>query len=171
VLFSEFVVDLAAQRFRFEKKHTALASTRRAYRAHEVPDDAITQRAAISAGPYEGIFDFAVANGEVVQLVRCWSFQLPNQVELAEQVKARAWLVRGMREHSGSMRFGERDVAVPGHEVEVAAVFAPPAEDQDDAHAFDEARAAFDETGVLALPREEADTVGEHAAQRLQVVA
>jgi hypothetical protein len=35
VLFSEFVVDLAAQRFRFEKKHTALASTRRAYRARE----------------------------------------------------------------------------------------------------------------------------------------
>lgn len=170
-LFAEFIVDPAAQRYRFLKKHRALASTRRAYRDHEVPDAAIIERAPVTAGPYDGLFDFAVANGSVVQLVQCWSFQLPNQAELAEQVKAWAWVVHELNERGGALRAGERDVTVPHREVEIAAVYVPPAADQHEAPAFTEAQAAFDETGVRALTYDAADLLGQSAAERLQVVA
>lgn len=166
MLFTELVVDPASLRFRFQKKHRAVASMRRAYREHQVPDDAIIEPAPVSTGPYDGRFDFAVSNGQVVQLVQCWSFQLPNQAELAEQVKAWAWVVRELRQQGGHLRLGERDVDVPQNEVEIATVFVPPAEGQE-APAFEEGRAAFEETGVRQFTPEEADQLGESAARRL----
>jgi hypothetical protein len=55
--------------------------------------------------------------------MQCWSFQLPNQAELAEQVKAWAWVVRGLRKQGGSLQLGEREIAVPaGTDVEIASV-------------------------------------------------
>jgi hypothetical protein len=171
LVFSELVVDPAARRFRFEKKHRAVGSTRKAYRDHRVPDESIATRAPVSSGPYEGMFDFAVFNGQVVQLVNCWSFQLPNQLELAEEVKAWAWVVHELREHGGVLRVGGHELTVPAaDEIEVVSVFIPPEDDQP-AHAFEEARAAFGETRVRAVPVEQADEVGLSAAQRLSVTA
>jgi hypothetical protein len=167
LLFTELVVDPTALRFRFEKKHRAVASTRRAYRAHDVPVEAVTERAPVTAGPYEGVFDFAVANGAVVQLVQCWSFQLPNQRELAEQVKAWAWVVGELRQQGGLLILGERE-ARAHEDVEVAAVIIPPAEGQV-APAFEEAEAAFKKTQVRPLTPDEADVIGQNAAERLQL--
>jgi hypothetical protein len=150
-----------------------LASTRRAYRQHEIPDDAITEHAPVSAGPYEGRFDFAVSNGEVVQLVQCWSFQLPNQSELAEQAKAWAWVIRELGSQGGYLHVTDRELAIPSGEgeVEIATVFIPPLSDQEDTSAFHEAQAAFEETGVRQLTPDEADELGQSAALRLQLVA
>jgi hypothetical protein len=167
VLFAELVVDPTAQRFRFEKKHRAVASTRRAYRVHDVPEKAITEKAPVAAGPYDGTFDFAVSNGRALQLVQCWSFQLPNQVELAEQVKAWAWLVHELRQRDGLLRVGEREVEVPQGDVEIATVFVAPEEGQP-APAFDEARAAFEEIQVTQLTPDQADELGQRAAAGLQ---
>jgi hypothetical protein len=167
-LFTEFVVDPAAHRFRFQRKHQAIASTRRAYREHQVPPEAVNEKASVSAGPYAGTFDFAVANGRVVQLVQCWSFQLPNQAELAEQVKAWAWVVRELADQGGVLHVGEaRNIEVPPRDVEVMSVFIPPQQDQD-APAFDEARAAFQETGVTQLTPDQAGVIGERAAMLLE---
>lgn len=168
VLFNEFVVDPASPRFRFQKKHRAVATTRRAYRHHDVPEEAITERAPVSSGPYDGLFDFAISNGNVVQLVQCWSFQLPNQTELADQVKAWAWVVHELREQGGLLRLADREVEVPREQVEIATVYVPPLDGQE-APAFDEARAAFEETGVRQLTPDEADELGSSAAQRLQI--
>lgn len=172
MLMDELLVDPLAQSHPFEKKHRAIGSTRRAYREHHVPDEAIAQRAPVTSGPYDGTFDFAVFNGRVVQLVQCWSFQLPNQVELAEQLKAWAWVVREIRDRGGELRIAGRTVTVPdGEGVEVAAVAIPPREDQQDTHAYVEARAAFEETSVLELRPEDADRLGLSAAERLGVPA
>jgi hypothetical protein len=167
LLFSELVVDPTALRFRFDKKNRAQASTRRAYKTHKIPAEAVTEHAPLVAGPYEGVFDFAVANGGVVQLVQCWSFQLPNQVELADQVKAWAWVVRELRRDGGRLTFGDRE-AEAQRDVEIAAVFSPPAEGQE-APAFNDARAAFEETEVRQLTLEPADEVGQRAAEHLQL--
>jgi hypothetical protein len=170
LLSDELLVDPAARRYRFLKKHPAVGATRRAYRKHHVPDEAIEQRAPIVAGAYDGAFDFAVFNSEALQLVQCWSFQLPNQAELAEQVKAWAWVVREVRERGGTLRAGGREIHVPsGDEFEIAAVFIPPADGQDDVRAYEEARAAFEETHVFALEPDQADELGARAAERLQV--
>jgi hypothetical protein len=170
LLFDELLVDPTARRYRFLKKHPAVGATRRAYRNHHVPDEAIERRAPITAGAYDGVFDFAVYNGKALQLVHCWSFQLPNQEELAEQVKAWAWVVREVRARGGILRAAGREVQVPsGDDFEIAAVFIPPADGQGDVHAYEEARAAFEETHVLALQPDQADELGERAAERLQV--
>lgn len=166
-LFGELVVDPASPRFRFADKKPAQASTRRAYKAHDVPREAVTEHAALVAGPFKGIFDFAVANGDVVQLVQCWSFQLPNQTELADQVKSWAWVVRELREQGGRVAVGDHEAEAP-QDVEIAAVVIPPADGQD-AAAFDEARAAFGETGVEQLAPEGTDELGQRAAERLQL--
>jgi hypothetical protein len=171
LLFEELLVDPAVRRYQFEKKHRAVKATRLAYRNHEVPDDAIEERAPVAAGPYDGMFDFAVANGRALQLVQCWSFQLPNQAELAEQVKAWAWVVRALREQGGAvLHAAGRDVDIP-QDVEIAAVAVPPRAGQQDAHAYEEAQAAFAATGVAELTPEQADELGEHAAARLHAVA
>lgn len=172
MLVDELLVDPLSRRYRFEKKHRAVGLTRRAYRERHVPDESIAQRTPVVAGPYDGVFDFAVFNGEVVQLVQCWSFQLPDQAQLAEQVKAWAWVVRELRNHGGEVRVGARHVEVPsGEEIEIAAVAVPPAEGQEDVHAYDEARAAFAQTGVRELRPEDADEVAASAAKRLHVFA
>jgi Protein of unknown function (DUF3037) len=169
LLFGEFVVDPTSQRLRFSDKKPAQASTRRAYKAHEIPPEAVQEHAAIVAGPYEGVFDFAVANGTVVQLVQCWSFQLPNQAELAEQVKAWAWVVHELRSQGGSVTLTDRQ-ADAERDVEVATVVVPPADGQE-APAYEEARAAFNEINVEQLTPDEADELGARAAERLQALA
>jgi len=50
----------------------------------------------VRSNVYDGAFDFAVHN-RAVQLVQCWSFQPPNQADLAGQVKAWSWLVHEVR--------------------------------------------------------------------------
>ena len=169
LLFDELVVDPAAPGRRVVKKWPALNSVRDAYIAHEVPAAAIKRWAPVTAGPYEGTFDYAVSNGQAVQLVQCWSFQLPNQADLAEQVKAWAWLAHEVREQHGSLQLDERQLEVP-RDVEIATVFVPPAEGQD-APAFDQARAAFEEIDVIQLTPDKADSLGQRAAERLQVAA
>lgn len=173
LVFSELVVDPAARRFRFQKKHRALSTTRKAYRDHHIPEESVAAKARLAAGPYEGAFDFAVFNGRVVQLVQCWSFQLPNQAELAEEVKAWAWVVHELRQAGGELHpAGRSPIEIPqGSDLEVASVYVPPAEDQDDRRAFDEAQAAFAETQVRSFTPEAADAVGQSAAERLAITA
>ncbi len=168
IVFSEHVVDPTARQFRFEKKHRAVTETKRAYRRHHVPDDAVAQRILVESGPYDGMFDFAIVNGRVLQLVHCWSFQLPDQAGLAEEVKAWAWMVSELRKQGGRVRIGDREVPVPrGLDVEVASVYIPPSADQAERRAFVEAEAVFVETGVRAYLPEDADRVAQSAALRL----
>jgi hypothetical protein len=170
IVAAELLLDPVAQKYRFEKKHRAVGSTRRAYREHQVPEEAVAERAPVTAGPYDAAFDFAVFNGQAVQLVQCWSFQLPDQTQLAEQVRAWAWVVREIRERGGVVRAGDREVEVPrGDEIEIAAVAVPPAEGQENVHAYEEARAAFADTDVSELRPEDADVLGAHAVERLQL--
>ena len=70
LVFSELVVDEAAKHYSFQKKSTAVARTRQAYRENSVPNEAVSERSSIVAGPYDGQFDFTVRNSHVVQLVQ-----------------------------------------------------------------------------------------------------
>jgi hypothetical protein len=166
-LFDELLVDPAALRFRFAKKNEAVASTRRAYRQAQLPTDAVAEKVVVHAGPYEQTFDFVVHNGEVVQLVQCWSFQLPNQDDLAQQVKAWAWAVREIRDSKDSATAGDDLTVRDGGGVDVAAVVIEPRSD-DPRTAWDEAVAAFEEVRARAVPPDDADEVAQVAAVRLR---
>jgi hypothetical protein len=169
VLYSELVVDATSQRLRFTDKKPAQASTRRAYKKYEIPKQSVREHAPVVAGPYSGTFDFAVANGSVVQLVQCWSFQLPNQTELAEQVKAWAWVVHELRGHGATVTLADRE-ADAEQDVDVATVVVPP-EDGQETRAYEEAQAAFEEIRVEQLTPDQADELGARAAERLQALA
>lgn len=165
LIFDQSVLDAARKRFPFEKKHRAQGAARRAYQAHDVPAEAVRERAPVRSGVFDGAFDFAVHNGRTVQLVQCWSFQLPNQADLAEQVKAWSWLVHELRQAGGALATSDRDVEVPA-DLDIFAIAIPPASGTE-SPAYQEAQAAFAENGVIELLPDEADRIGEQAAQAL----
>ena len=79
------------------------------------------------------------------------------------------WLAHEVREQKGLLRLAERALEIP-NDIEIATVFVPPAEGQE-APAFDQARAAFAEINVLELTPDQADEIGERAAEWLQIAA
>ena len=169
LVFDQLVLDAARKSFPFEKKHRAQGAARRAYQAHEVPAGSVRERAPVRSGVFDGVFDFAVHNGRTVQLVQCWSFQLPNQADLAEQVKAWSWLVHEVRQAGGELTTGDREVEVPAG-LEIFAIAIPPVPDAE-SPAYEEAKAAFAENDVIELTPDEADRVGEHVAHGLAAPA
>lgn len=164
LVFEQLVLDETPKSFSFEKKHRALGAARNAYKAHSVAA-AVRERAPVRSGAFDGSFDFAVHNGHVVQLVQCWSFQLPNQKELAEQVKSWSWVVHELRKSGGSVRVNEDELAIPP-DLDIYSVVIPPLPDQQ-APAYEEARAAFEETEVRELQPSDADLLGARAASAL----
>ena len=169
LVFDQLVLDAAKKSFPFEKKHRAQGAVRKAYRSHAVPSAAIRERAAVRSGVFDGVFDFAVHNGRTVQLVQCWSFQLPNQSDLAEQVKAWSWLVHEIRRSGGELTYASGEASVP-QDLDIFAVTIPPRADVD-APAYVEAQAAFAEIGVTEVRPDDADRLGVQAADALAAPA
>jgi hypothetical protein len=168
-VFDQLVLDAARKSFPFEKKHRAQGAARRAYQAAHVAAAAVRERAPVRSGVFDGVFDFAVHNGRVVQLVQCWSFQLPNQVDLAEQVKAWSWLVHEVRQGGGELTTTEGDVDIPA-ELDIFAIAIPPVSGAE-SPAYEEAKVAFHENDVTELTPDNAYRVGEQAANALAGVA
>jgi hypothetical protein len=166
LVFEQLILDETPKSFPFEKKHRALGAARSAYKAHDV-SAAVRERALVKSGAFDGSFDFAVHNGRVVQLVQCWSFQLPNQTDLAEQVKSWSWVVHELRQSGGSVRLNEAELDIPP-DLDIYSVVIPPLPDQQ-APAYEEARAAFDENKVYELKPSDADELGAKAANALGV--
>src|SRR5262245_12323118 len=169
LVFDQLVLDAARKSFPFEKKHRAQGAARKAYRDHDVPRDAVRERAPVRSGVFDGTFDFAVHNGSAVQLVQCWSFQLPNQADLAEQVKAWSWLVHEVRKAGGALRTDSGEIQVPS-QLDIYAIAIPPV-DGAGSPAYEEAKAAFAENRVIELTPDEADRVGEQATEALGAAA
>lgn len=168
-IFDQLILDPARPSFPFEKKHRAQKRTREAYQAHEVPTQAVKEHARVLSGVFDGVFDFAVHNGRTVQLVQCWSFQLPNQDELAEQVKAWSWVVHELRKDGGELTIEAGSIEIP-RDLEIYAVSIEPTEGTD-APAFIEAREAFTENKVTEIRPESADLIGARAAELLTTSA
>lgn len=162
ILFDQFMVEPEARRFPFKKKHVALAAIRRAYRQvglkrREHFEEGVT----VKGQHHKERFDFVVANGRAVQLAQTWSFQVPNQEDLAEQVKAWAWTVADVRKHGGTAETVARRMEVPA-DVNIQVVYVPPAVDHP-REALDEALAAFTQINVHSVEADRANAVGRQA--------
>ncbi|HEX7292083.1 MAG TPA: DUF3037 domain-containing protein [Conexibacter sp.] len=164
-VFERLLVDPARATYRFKKKHQAQAAVRDAYSHHHVPERAIKERVTIASAGFDADFDFAVHNGRAVQLVQCWSFQLPNQAELADQVKAWAWVTRHIRDRGGSVT-SEGGLEVP-EDLDIAVIYIPPTEA--DGAAFEQAQGVFKELDITSATYDSAaaDAVGARAAAGL----
>ncbi len=167
MVFQQLVQDESPQTFSFEKKHRALGAARTAYKEHGVAES-VKERAAVRSGVFDGTFDFAVHNGHAVQLAQCWSFQLPNQADLAEQVKSWSWVVHELRKSGGLIQLEDKGgVEIPSN-LDIYCVVIPPLPDQA-SPAYDEAEAAFEEVRVKQLSPDQADELGARAAEVLGV--
>jgi hypothetical protein len=151
---------------RFKNTRSAIGATNRAYRDEQLPSDAVKRTVELAAGRFADRFDFAVHNGRAVQVVKCFSFQRPNQAELIKDVKSWGWLMHELREHGGTVkpRIGE---ALEAHgDLSVGSVYVPPV-DGHSTDAFDQAKAIFDEVGVEARPYTDARPIAKIAQQQL----
>jgi hypothetical protein len=167
-VFEQMIVDPAQRKYRFRKKHAALAAVRAAYRRHGVRERInLRERVAVRTESHSERFDFAVTNGHVLQLTQTWSFQVPDQESLAEQVKAWGWTVRDVQQHGGQATLPDGSRFDVTSEVDVEVVFVPPAEGQD-APAMKDAYSVFKELDVRQAPVEEADQVGRRASELLK---
>lgn len=114
MLFEQFVVDPEHRRYSFKRKHAALAAIRHSYRdaGLRIGKD-FDEGAKVKGQHHNERFDFVVANGQAVQLAQTWSFQQPNQEELAERVKAWAFTVEDVRDNGGLAELSMRRINSP----------------------------------------------------------
>jgi hypothetical protein len=153
---------------RYKNARSAVGATNRAYREAELPPESVARKVELASGRFTGEFDFAVHNGEAVQVVKCFSFQRPNQVDLAQAVTSWAWLVHELRDHGGTVKPRAGEVVSAPKDLSVASVYVPPADGQDTT-AFEQATDIFGEVDVEARPWTDAGPVARVAFDRLQV--
>jgi hypothetical protein len=153
-VFSQCIVDPAHRTFRFRKRNEAIAALRRAYFAATISPESVLERIELSAGDTTERIDFAIRNGDVVQLSHAWSFQIPDQDFLAEEVKAWGWTLRKLRDDGADLVASDGTAMRVSDDVELSVVYIPPKEGQT-SRAFDEARSVFAEIGVDASSLEE----------------
>jgi hypothetical protein len=166
VLSGQFLVDSQARALRYKKKTAALASLRHAYAAAGVRTLGVVSEGVLVRGPHHGAqFDFVVGRDQAVQLAQTWSFQVPNQADVAEQVKAFSWSVRDLRTGTGLATTESRTLAVPG-DVDIEVVYVPPLAGGP-MDVLNEALTAFADLDISAVPSDTAEEVGEKAAALL----
>jgi hypothetical protein len=109
--------------------------------------------------------DFAVANGQVLQLTQTWSFQSPDQDALAEQVEAWGWSILELKEVGGELILG--DESKPVHpDVDIAVIYIAPLSG-DEAPAFTAAEHVFSSVEVEYVTPDRAEPLAKRALDSL----
>jgi len=167
VVFEQMVLDPAYRRHDFQKKHVALAAVRNSYRQHMIrKGEHLRERVRLETQHHHERFDFAVLNGRVLQLANTWSFQIPDQDTLAEEVRAWGWTMRELKDTGARVVLhGDREVNVR-HDVDISVVYVPPRSGQSTT-AMDEAMNVFERLGVSHCAVADADRVGRRARDLL----
>lgn len=165
-VFDLMVLDPAVHKHSFTKKHTALAALRRAYDNVEITKGGQRrERVTLKTAHHDARFDFAVTNGRAVQLTQAWSFQVPDQATLAEQVKAWGWTVQEALDKGGRAIAGTEEFDV-GTDVQIEAVYVP-ALPESPASAFTDAKHVFNTLNVKAVSHDQAGEVARRARELL----
>jgi len=165
-IFDLMVLDPAARKHSFKNKHTALAALRSAYGGVNIAKGReLCERVTLETSHHSTKFDFAVANGRVVQLARAWSFQVPDQAALAEQVKAWGWTVREAHRVGGRSRTSSDEFARAA-DIEFEVVYVPATQSQK-APCFVDAGHIFETLGIRAVPHHRANDIAQRARELL----
>ena len=166
-VFDLMVLDPAFRRHSFKKKNTALAALRRAYNECEIHKGRERrERVTLRTPHHDAIFDFAVMNGQAVQLTQAWSFQVPDQATLAEQVKAWGWTLQEARQTGGRIVTSAEEFNV-GADVAVEAVYVPELSTRP-SPAFVDAQSVFEQLRVRAVSHDRAGDVARRARELLE---
>lgn len=162
-VFDQMVLDPALHRHPFQKKYVALAAVRAAYRKHSVQKGVnLRERVALETENHRERFDFAVTNGRTLQLAHTWSFQVPDQEQVAEQVKAWGWTVRDVQQGGGTVKLPDGSRFTVAKDVDLEVVYVAPAPGEE-APAVRDALNVFKALAIPHGPLDMADRVGERA--------
>jgi hypothetical protein len=170
-IFERLVPDTAQLTLPYKRKSTAVSAIGQAYVENGLRKNVNFIKSAIVAGlHHHEPFDFVVANGQALQLAQAWSFQIPNQDELIESIKAWAWTVADVRADGGTVRRGDDVRLTIPRDVDVEAVFIPPLAGGSSI-ALEEARSAFQKVNVNFIDVRNAAGLGARAAALLGLPA
>jgi hypothetical protein len=154
---------------RYKNTLRAIGAINRAYREEKLPSESVKRTVDLTAGRFADRFDFVVHNGEAVQLVKCFSFQRPNQAELIKDVKSWGWLMHELREQGGTVLPRTGDALDAREDLSVGSVYVAPANGHP-TDAFEQAQEIFAEVKVEARPYTDARPIARIAQERLAAV-
>lgn len=120
-------------------------------------------------GQAEAHFDFAVANGHLVQLAKTWSFGVKTVDRVATDVRAWGYsiaLIRDGKHGTTISPTSERTYDVPS-QVDIEAVYIPPLTSKGE-WALERSLRVFNTLGVEAWPVTDANRVANRAAASLK---
>lgn len=166
VVFRQMIIDpISAPRGGIDK-NKVLTALGNSYRNAEIAPQLIRKGVEVFVGDRVNTpMDFAIANGSVFQLCQAWSFQRLSIDDLAINVKAWGYALRGLRDGLEARVMGAHDSLMKvDKDVELAVVFAKP-ETQNQNEVFEEAEQVFKELGVHAYAFEQVDQVAERAKE------
>ena len=166
-LFSQMILDPTRHRQSTVTKHVVLAAMRRAYGSCGLHKNrGFVERARLSASDHSIPVDFAVVNGQVLQLVQTWSFQSADQQSLAQQVRSWGWVVHRTRQQGAQLDASGVEGLDVDPDIAIRAVYVPPAPDGN-ADAYRGALDVFKETAIEHRPIDQVKDVAEEARRLL----
>ncbi len=164
MIFDDMVIDPESRRRMRVGQPQLAKAIRRAFAEARI-DASLREKPAVEAGGYEDRFEFAVANGRVVQLIRTWSLQTAGPGELAKDVHAWAWIAEKIRAGGGHVTVDDQKLDVP-KDVRMVAVYAP-ADSEEGRRAIGEARHAAAEIRATLIGYNEVESVVRDARTAL----
>lgn len=165
-IYEEMILDPSPQKRGFKTKHAVLSETLKAYDRYGLRRSGhLAQHVPLRTEFHRQTVDFAVRNGIAVQLTQTWSFEVPAQEELAEQIKAWGWTMADLRKAGGRLSVKNEEVTVEPN-VEIDVIFIPPTEGKS-ASAMRDAEHVFDSLQISPTRVERADEVGKRALELL----
>ena len=166
-VFKEFIVDPAQRSYAYQTKNQALAGLRRAYKDLGLnKGQGLFEKVMLETLQYHQPFDFAVANGQALQLTQSWSFQIPDQEDLSKQIKSWGWTVKDLKESGGQIESADGQRFEVGKDANVAVAYISPTESQQSI-AHDEAMHVFESLQIDAFSIEDVSQIASRAKQLL----
>lgn len=166
-VFELAILDPAHRRYEFQKKHTALAAVRKAYRERSIKQgEDFLERVQVATQHQCGRVDFAVVNGQALQLTHTWSFQNPDQTGLADQVRAWGWIMQDVKRGGGVATGKQGREYEVAKDVDIEVVYIAPLNSQP-LDAYEGALDVFDTLGVRYTTADEAGRVADKADELL----
>ncbi|MCM3850105.1 DUF3037 domain-containing protein [Pseudonocardia sp. DR1-2] len=145
----------------------AIAALRQVYRT-SLKVEYIHERCEGTLGHQHVDIDFAIGNGNLVQLAHAWSFKAQNTKPTVEKIKAWSWTLRDIRERGGYIHVPGRDPYQLSDDIPIDVVYDEPRTDRG-RRDLDESLEVFANLKVRAFQESNVEAIAADAAQRLQL--
>jgi hypothetical protein len=169
-IFERLLIDPVRGQRGFITKHRVLAALRDSFEEAEIPASLWLPKAEIYVGnSVHALLDFAIGNGQIVQLSQAWSFQRASVTELSTEVKSWGYALSRLRLGDGARLVGQEGrLSAIRKDVAIDVLCAPPATTLQE-QTFEEARQVFNDIGAELHMFGDEGNVGRKAKSLLTI--